>query len=749
MRIGAAFIGLLACSLVACGGGGGGGTPPLTSVGAGAGTPTPVPSPSMSIVAASLSTSKTTTVVMPAIAAGYSATIVMPPVTSVSTATLTLQSAAPTGVVQPQVHSIKGRQIVGGTNLNTLAYVTLRVNPSVAANATPAFTFTMPAALSGSYAYVALYDENNAAAGWTAVLGPGTVTGNSVSFSSASISPAWTIQSNDTYVFALVVSGSLITPAPSPTSGATPGPNGAVLTGPSYGSCNVRNCLGGYGPLAIANAFQFPVQSGYNGRGQTVAIVIDDVPSTTDLNAYLSYFQIPNTGRTIGSVAVDGGGSNAASAPEATLDAETIAGLAPGANIVIYNIPSLTTQYTTDAYNQILTDGLANIANSSFGGCEYANMTAEDTVLAQGAAAGVAFTASSGDQGDECYNGTGYSIGVGYPASDPNVIGVGGTETEPSSVSPYYDAANPVAWNDSSCSSAQCATGGGVSANWAIPTYQTGLAGTASQTHRNVPDVAMPAEYAAVYTAGSWGVMAGTSWSSPIMAALMSEIYEYCGGAPFTNPVTKLYSAYGAAPSAFLDVTSGNNRFGTDATYYAAALGYDNVAGVGAPYGMPLAAAICPSRMNPGLNRRNGATIAASAIRAAAVARTVNVTPRVLGLSAIGRRDAGSSTRVQLVLRPTSTMASDEAAVVATLKNSGFSIERTFSNHLVIDANAPNSIVESMFSTQLENVAQTGAGTRYMPASQAVIPASLTPYVAAISLDNVVLFHSEPHSRRL
>jgi len=66
--------------------------------------------------------------------------------------------------------------------------------------------------------------------------------------------------------------------------------------------------------------------------------------------------------------AVDGGGSG--DDAETDLDVQTISGLAPGANIIVYDMGSLTDQAIEDAYNKVLSDGKASVVNSSFGGCE-------------------------------------------------------------------------------------------------------------------------------------------------------------------------------------------------------------------------------------------------------------------------------------------------------------------------------------------------------------------------------------------
>jgi len=522
------------------------------------------------------------------------------------------------------------------------------------------------------------------------------------------------------------------TASPRPTSSPTAAPGGgAPLAGPTLGP------NGGWGPTAVANALQFPVQSGFNGAGQTVAIVIDSGFAQTDLSTYLAYFQIPSTGRTISTEQVDGSPGTADQA-EATLDVETVAALAPGANVIVYEVPDLSDQDITDAYDQIIGDGKASVVSSSFGGCEYANPP-ESPVLQQGALQHVLFVASSGDQGNECFSSEDgstpvYAVGVSYPASDPNGIGVGGTETYGRPLT------SATVWNDSKCSSGQCAAGGGVSAHFGLPSFQQGLAGASSAQWRNVPDVSMPAELTSVYEAGSWGLMSGTSWSAPQFAALMAEVYHYCESA-LASPASVPYYVTAHSASAFIDVTSGNDQFDGTSPFYSAGPGYDDASGIGVPLGMPFADTICPGRVPAAALRASPAAIA-RAQYGTAQTRTLDVTPRVAGLADRGRRSILAQTRVQLVLRPAAGLAGDEQTALAILRQANFTIVRTFPNHLVIDAEAPSGTVERFFETQLHDVSQGAYGTRYLPAGGVTIPASLTPYAASVSLDDVVTRHA-------
>jgi len=496
---------------------------------------------------------------------------------------------------------------------------------------------------------------------------------------------------------------------------------------------------GGWGPYAVANAFQFPVQSGFNGAGTTVAIIGDNPPALTDLSGYLVPFNITFTGTYrvqpvgAGSPMTDQGGLF-----ESTLDIETVMGLAPGANIIYYSMPDASDQSFLGALNQILSDQQTNVVSISYGGCESGNLATFDSLLAQGASQGIAIAVSSGDWGDRC-TPTSFP-GVDYPASDPHVIGVGGTESSSS-------IASTRAWNDLLASSGQTATGGGVSAYYALPQYQSGLAGEASTTNRNVPDVAMPADIVAVYYQGQWVGAVGTSWGAPQVAAQVAEIYQYCNAA-FVNPVNIFYHAYAVSGySDFLDVTTGNNRFKSDHTYFSAAPGFDNVSGIGIPLGMPIAQTICPNRVPVSLARATRGTLALVA-HGPAAPTLVNNLADLRNLKDLGRRAADEPTRVALVLRATSSLAEDEQIVIASLRAAGIAVTETYANHLVLNAEAPASVLANYLQTEFRNFEQGGHGIRYANVSPVVLPAAIAPYVQGLITDNLILTSPTPHRVR-
>lgn len=363
------------------------------------------------------------------------------------------------------------------------------------------------------------------------------------------------------------------TPAPTPTPGG--GCNGsAALNGPLSGS-------NGWYATGVAKAFDFPVQHGCNGAGQTVAVEIDTPITTSDVNTYLSSAGVTRTG-TITNVAVDGGG-NASSSDyvETALDVETIAGLAPGANIRVYNFPDLSSQSIEDGYNQAVSDGIATVVNSSFGGCETSDTAFTNTtnsIAQQAAAKGMTFAASSGDSGsNECT-----SQGVSAPASDPYFTAVGAVNFTSNSTTGALTSIT--AGTDSSNG---FSSGGGYSRIFAVPSYQSGISGVNS-SGRNNPDISLPGVGVAVYASsqGGWMKVDGTSWSSPEFTALMAEVNQLRGTHfGFVNP--NLYTLFkNTGYTDYTDVTSGSNGA------YTAVTGYDMVTGIGAPKGWAMANAL-------------------------------------------------------------------------------------------------------------------------------------------------------------
>jgi subtilase family serine protease len=369
-------------------------------------------------------------------------------------------------------------------------------------------------------------------------------------------------------------------PTPLPTATPTAAP---VATSTPSGSCN--NAAPDNGPLTnsdgtlatgVAKPFDFPVQHGCNGAGYTAAIAIDDPVNTSYLKSYLTAAGVTQLG-TVTNEAVDGGGSG--DDAETDLDVQTIAGLAPGANIIVYDMGSLGDQEIEDTYNKILSDGKASAVNSSFGGCESSDPSfAESTnsIAEQGASEGVEFSASSGDTGSNECSG---SKGVSAPAGGPYFSSIGGLNFTQTTQGVLETVTEGSADGDSG--------GGGVSTVFALPSFQSGIAGMIT-TGRNQPDYSLPFFPVAVYTGGAFGEYLGTSWSSPASVALILEADElHASKLGWVNP--SLYSLFSSTgySSYFTPCTSGSNG-----AYSCNATEYNQAAGIGAPKGWALANAL-------------------------------------------------------------------------------------------------------------------------------------------------------------
>jgi subtilase family serine protease len=347
---------------------------------------------------------------------------------------------------------------------------------------------------------------------------------------------------------------------------------------------------------------------------------------------------------------------------EAQLDTEQASALAPDANVNFYIAfnPSecfgsctgvqpaqeLGIAEADDEIQQAIADDKSDIVSMSFGEDEisseeagYFGATASDpsfepVEFASLVSEGIAVFASSGDQGaeecqlDQTFTGQPQADEpcVSYPATDPSVISVGGVN------SPLDDSGRltgpltgwGLATQLASIDAGEGAggSGGGCSAYFAIPAYESGVTLPCSGK-RPQPDVALDADtntgvavdIDADSTLGGRLIVpiGGTSVSSPEMAAMWALVLDGCkstaacvshgtGATAYRlgNPGTYLYKIYRNQteyPEAFYDVLFGNNSLpsttgnGQDPGFNAGK-GFDEVTGVGAPYARNLISAV-------------------------------------------------------------------------------------------------------------------------------------------------------------
>jgi len=251
----------------------------------------------------------------------------------------------------------------------------------------------------------------------------------------------------------------------------------------------------------------------------------------------------------------------------------------------------------TDIFNQMLTDGNARVMTTSWGCGEIdctssSRMDIDHAIFDSMIGQGWTLMAASDDQGSagDCGN----AQRVSYPASDPDVIAVGGTTLSFNSDGTF---ASETGWQGSTytgaCSQNNGGSGGGCSVKFAAPSWQTSpFCGSGS---RSVPDISLNSGAGQnVYFNGGWTAFGGTSIASPQVAGFVAQAnsYLYSLGSSYTSigqGGPKIYyfahNPTYAAHYPYYDMTSGCNNNDITALYslgyYCAVAGYDRVTGWG------------------------------------------------------------------------------------------------------------------------------------------------------------------------
>jgi Pro-kumamolisin, activation domain len=264
-----------------------------------------------------------------------------------------------------------------------------------------------------------------------------------------------------------------------------------------------------------------------------------------------------------------------------------------------------------DMYNAMLSDGHARVFSTSWSCTENAGCASSSTmdtrhnIFNQMIGQGWTLMTASGDRGatDDCS-----TTSVSYPASDPDVIGVGGTL-----LSLFNDGTfqSEVAWTGgtsaNSCSSNNGGSGGGCSVHFSAPGFQSGSSQACGSSSRSVPDISLDATGGEnYYWNGVLRFAGGTSISSPMLAGFFAQSEAYllylgsitgndCGSlhlpcTPIGNANPFIYY-FGLNPTyaphyPFYDITSGCNTNDITAgnstlTSYCSGTGYDSVTGWG------------------------------------------------------------------------------------------------------------------------------------------------------------------------
>ena len=331
---------------------------------------------------------------------------------------------------------------------------------------------------------------------------------------------------------------------------------------------------GSYGPKDLRSFYKIPATA----KGHGYIVIVDAFDTSTivsDFNTFSNEYGLPTengTGNALEVFAPYGYTSGSANGTgwdvEACLDTQVAHAIAPNAVIVLVEAAS---NSLTDLYNAVSwgrTAGPTSELSMSWGSSEGGASSSTESILTSGN--GINF-ASTGDSG--AFYGL-HGNYTSYPASSPNVVAVGGTTTVCSDSTPGKLLAT-IAWEEG---------GGGPSALFGKPSYQSGIIGT-DPTYRSLPDLsanADPQTPFALINTSYYGVtyvffVGGTSESSPILAALQNDSGDNWGG----NTVAFLSHIYGSIAGGtytkyFNDVKAGYNGF-------LAGTRYDMATGLGTP----------------------------------------------------------------------------------------------------------------------------------------------------------------------
>lgn len=343
-------------------------------------------------------------------------------------------------------------------------------------------------------------------------------------------------------------------------------------------------------PKQVAELYSFPAGT---GKGQTIALIeLGGGYKNADLQQYWTALGLGSV--VVNSVSVDGAQNSPTGDPdgadgEVVLDIEVAGSVAPEAQIAVYFAPN-TDQGFLDAINTAIHDTVRkpSVISISWGSAEDQwtpqAMNAFHAAFHDAALLGITVCAAAGDNGSSDGDSGGGNH-VDFPASSSWVLSCGGT----SLVANGSVIQRETVWNDGSNGGA---TGGGVSAHFSAPAYQSSLhiakpSGTVNKTGRGVPDVAGVADPETGYAVlidGDQTVIGGTSAVAPLWAALVTLCNEQLGrNLGWFHPA--LYDIINKNHG-FHDITSGTN--GT----YHAGIGWDCCTGLGTPNGSAILKAL-------------------------------------------------------------------------------------------------------------------------------------------------------------
>ena len=355
------------------------------------------------------------------------------------------------------------------------------------------------------------------------------------------------------------------------------------------------------------------LRRGITGTGETVVmpeLANRPGPNFTDIRkdlaAFDSKFGLPAAKLKV-TTTLAGASAPYLAGTEEVEDTEIVHTIAPGASLDVVLVPANAitsaanfTAAVTGLLHVAITQHAAVVSISGSHGEHLftpAQVASLHAALRQAAEHQVTVVASSGDTGVISDNGPPKQVSL--PASDPLVLGAGGTALGASTFTGAYHG--EMAWNADTDASA-----GGYSSLFPRPAYQEGVARIGRM--RGVPDVAADADsttaMSLLFTGGVPLPAQGTSAATPLWAAVIALADQDAGQhLGFVNPAIYAIARGPAYHRAFHDVTTGDNSVFWPTglfTGYTAGPGWDPVTGWGSPNAQYLVALLAHSARHRG-----------------------------------------------------------------------------------------------------------------------------------------------------
>jgi kumamolisin len=263
---------------------------------------------------------------------------------------------------------------------------------------------------------------------------------------------------------------------------------------------------GGYTPGQIAVAYEFTklYDMGFTGQGVKLGVVAAATYHSKDLQTFWKLFgvvrELPQ--------AIDVMEPVVTRNTETILDTQWATVMAPGAEVIVYQAPNNRNTGLLFAWNEAIGRGEVSVLTNSFAHREDSEPPRlrhqYDESALMGAALGITMMAASGD-----------SARPDTPGSSPYVTCVGGTRM---AADGQGKVQSEIAWSLS---------GSGDAKTFDVPDWQTGVV---HGTKRAMSDVALHASALYPYWIlryGQWEAHGGTSFSSPVFAAMIAVINSY------------------------------------------------------------------------------------------------------------------------------------------------------------------------------------------------------------------------------